>query len=217
MSLICRDRRASHIVPLIKSHIMLKESIGQKIKDLRLRSGLSQDDLADASELSSRTIQRIENGETVPRGDSLKRISKVLNVDVERLYMTDINNGNASALKIDKWVILTINLAAFGYLISPLLGIILPMILWVMYRHKTMDANEVGKRIMKYQAFWCLLLFLTYLYIFSLKYFHLNLPEPENQKLLTIVILSLYILNAFIIVFIIIKSIYINKSNFSLQ
>lgn len=206
----------SGIVPLFKSLIMLKESIGQRIKDIRLKSGLSQDDLADASELSSRTIQRIENGETVPRGDSLKRISKALNVDVESLYITDIKKTDESALKIDKWVILGINLAAFGYLISPILGVLFPLFLWAIFKHRTIDANEVGKRIMKFELVWCFLLFLVYLYIFSLKFFHLNLPVPQNQKLLTIVILTLYILNGLIIVFNAIKSVSIKRISFSL-
>ena len=49
-----------------------------KIKDLRKRRGLSQEELAEKSGLSLRTIQRIENGETDPRGDSLRRLAAAL-------------------------------------------------------------------------------------------------------------------------------------------
>lgn len=50
------------------------------IKQLRKSKGLSQENLSDKSGLSLRTIQRIENGETIPRGDSLNRIANAMDV-----------------------------------------------------------------------------------------------------------------------------------------
>jgi transcriptional regulator with XRE-family HTH domain len=47
----------------------------KKVKDLRTKQGLSQEELAEKTGLSLRTIQRIENGESIPRGDTLKRLS----------------------------------------------------------------------------------------------------------------------------------------------
>jgi transcriptional regulator with XRE-family HTH domain len=46
--------------------------LAQRIKELRNRKGMSQEFLAEESGLSLRTIQRIENSETVPRGDIAK-------------------------------------------------------------------------------------------------------------------------------------------------
>ena len=48
------------------------ERLGKRLKELRNRKGLSQEQLAEDSCLSLRTIQRIEKNETVPRGDTLK-------------------------------------------------------------------------------------------------------------------------------------------------
>jgi uncharacterized Tic20 family protein len=48
-------------------------------------TGSSQEELAAATQLSLRTIQRIENGETQPRGDSLKRLALALGVNTEEL------------------------------------------------------------------------------------------------------------------------------------
>ena len=42
-------------------------SIGQKIKDARIKKGLTQEDLAAKTDISVRTIQRIENEEVAPR------------------------------------------------------------------------------------------------------------------------------------------------------
>lgn len=59
---------------------MVNEKLAQGVKELRKRKGLSQEDLAEKSGLSLRTIQRVENKETEPTGETLKRISSVLEV-----------------------------------------------------------------------------------------------------------------------------------------
>jgi len=68
---------------------MEKEKLAQRVKDLRKRQGLSQDDLAKESGLSLRTIQRVENGETEPTGETLKRISSGLDVTPNELVCRD--------------------------------------------------------------------------------------------------------------------------------
>lgn len=68
---------------------MEKEKLAQGVKDLRKRKGLSQDDLAKESGLSLRTIQRVENGESEPTGETLKRISSVFNITPDELIYWD--------------------------------------------------------------------------------------------------------------------------------
>lgn len=68
---------------------MEKENLAQGVKDLRKRKGLSQEDLAKESGLSLRTIQRVENGESEPTGETLKRISSVLNITPDELIYWD--------------------------------------------------------------------------------------------------------------------------------
>lgn len=54
---------------------------GKLIKELRLKKGMTQEDLADKTEVSSRTIQRIENGEVDPRAYTLQMIARALEVE----------------------------------------------------------------------------------------------------------------------------------------
>lgn len=81
--------------------------VGILIKELRLKKGLTQEELADKTELSTRTIQRIENGEVDPRAYTLQMIAKALNVDYSVFINidstkshehTDIKNNNFLAL-----------------------------------------------------------------------------------------------------------------------
>ena len=54
------------------------EMIGRKIKDLRVLKGLTQEDLAERTQLSVRTIQRIEKGEVDPRTYTLNLLAEAL-------------------------------------------------------------------------------------------------------------------------------------------
>lgn len=58
---------------------------GKLIKELRIKKGMTQEELAELTELSTRTIQRIENGEVDPRAYTLQMIAKALDVDITLL------------------------------------------------------------------------------------------------------------------------------------
>ena len=60
-------------------------SLGLKIKDVRLKKGLTQSELADETSITLRTIQRIENNEVKPSFHSLKELSRVLETDFSEL------------------------------------------------------------------------------------------------------------------------------------
>jgi transcriptional regulator with XRE-family HTH domain len=55
------------------------------IKELRIAKGMTQQQLADESGITLRTIQRIENGDVKPSLHSLNSLSKILNADLSEL------------------------------------------------------------------------------------------------------------------------------------
>lgn len=57
--------------------------IGRKIYEARKLKGLSQEELAEQSKLSVRTLQRIENDASIPRGKTLNLLCDVLNLKIE--------------------------------------------------------------------------------------------------------------------------------------
>ncbi|WP_051205491.1 helix-turn-helix domain-containing protein [Salinimicrobium xinjiangense] len=54
--------------------------LSEHLKKLRLDNGFSQEELSEKSGLGLRTIQRLENGESSPRDDTLRLLTKALNV-----------------------------------------------------------------------------------------------------------------------------------------
>ena len=59
--------------------------IAQKIKEIRKLKGLTQEELAEQSQINLRTIQRIENSESEPRGKTLNLICDALQISIEEL------------------------------------------------------------------------------------------------------------------------------------
>ncbi|HSO86308.1 MAG TPA: helix-turn-helix domain-containing protein [Draconibacterium sp.] len=135
---------------------MSKSELSKRVKELRARKGLSQEQLAENSGLSLRTIQRIENGETEPRGETLKRLMNALEVAPDDLMDWSIAE--------DKGFLTAVNLSALGFFVFPLLGILIPLIMWISKKDKLKDINKTGKEILNFQITWNLLVFLTYIF-----------------------------------------------------
>lgn len=103
------------------------------------------------SGLSLRTIQRIENGETDPTGESLKRLSNALNVNPDELIDWTI--------KEDRSFLKALNLSALTFIFFPLLGIVLPFIMWISKKDKLKDVNKIAKDIINFEITWTIILF----------------------------------------------------------
>ena len=58
---------------------------GKKILEARRLKGLSQEELSEISRINVRTIQRIENGNNIPRGKTLSLLCSVLDLDIQEL------------------------------------------------------------------------------------------------------------------------------------
>ena len=58
------------------------EYIAQRVKYLRKTFGLTQENLADASGLTSRTIEKVESGKHRPEEQTLRSLARALNIDV---------------------------------------------------------------------------------------------------------------------------------------
>jgi uncharacterized Tic20 family protein len=134
-------------------------NLAQRVKDLRNRKGISQEVLAEKSGLSLRTIQRIENNETVPRGDTLKRLAIALDTSPDEIVDWKIQE--------DQNYLTLMSFSALGFLFFPLLGIIIPLTMWIFKKDKLKNVNELGKSILNFQISWILLLFLYYIFIIT--------------------------------------------------
>lgn len=65
------------------------KNLGQKIKEMRKKIGMSQADLAEKAKTSTATINRIELGRFHPRYETMKEIAKALGVSEQELLAQD--------------------------------------------------------------------------------------------------------------------------------
>ena len=153
----------------------------ERISTLRKSKGLSQEVLAEQSGVSLRTIQRMEQGDTVPRGHTLQALANALGVPLDALRTeldqptaapsqpaapmpvaapagpaapTPPEAGATPTLPTDPDFLQLLNLSALSFLVLPLLNLVVPWWLWRKRRHTTAHVAELGRRMLGFQVLW---------------------------------------------------------------
>ena len=124
-------------------------SVSKNVKAFRVQRGFSQEKLAELTGLSLRTIQRVENSETEPMGDTLIRISEAFQVTPDELMQMD-KPQDSSYLNV-------LNLTQFCSILFPIIGVLVPLLLWVLKKNIINRVDEIGKRIINFQATWSII------------------------------------------------------------
>ena len=90
-------------------------TIAKKIAETRKSKGLSQEELAEKSKINLRTLQRIENNESEPRGTTLRLLCDALEMDLERLVSKDVSlKSNIGKIVVDGLFLLALNFILMG-------------------------------------------------------------------------------------------------------
>ena len=82
----------------------IKKLLGKRIKELRKQKGLSQEQLAESTNIDTRSISHIECGDTFP-SKSLLDIANALNIELKDLFdfeHLEVNNENMKKYISDK-------------------------------------------------------------------------------------------------------------------
>ena len=147
--------------------------IAKRIKELRVNKGYSQEELARQTQLNIRTIQRVENGNTEPRGDTLIRLANIFEISPEEL--------SSHVEKDNRYYLILLSLSVLTCFIWSLLGVIAPLCLWLFMKNKVKDIDQTAKRILNFQITWnIILLLITFPMMFSMsaKPIAINLTTP---------------------------------------
>lgn len=146
------------------------------LASIRLEKGLTQQELADQSGLTSRTIQRIEKGEVIPYGDSVRKLAQALGLSVAELYSSSVNIPPADTLQTTTTIETTDSvettadvetniLSYFHFMplagvIFPFCNLLLPLFLWINYRDRNRLYDYHGRISINFQLTMSLLLML---------------------------------------------------------
>ena len=160
--------------------------IGKKIREVRKRKGLSQEELAESAKVNLRTIQRIENNENEPRGKTLNLICKVLDLNAEDI----LDYGKQT----NKDYLIYFHLSVLTGLIIPSGNIIIPFILWMTKKDKIIGLKDIGANLLNFQIIWTFLTFTVLIIGAFLKILHIEIG-PGNFMLSLYFWAVLYIIN----------------------
>lgn len=144
---------------MTRKKIKLMESIALKIKQARIKKGMSQEELAELSAISLRTVQRIESEQNEPRGKTLQLICDTLQINIEEL----LDYGK----KEDRQFLMLFHLSVIFGAFVPVGNIILPLVLWLTKKDKIVGLQNIGARLINFQIIWTLLSFLIPVIIMS--------------------------------------------------
>ena len=90
--------------------------IAKTIREARKIKGLTQEELAEKSSINLRTVQRIENSESEPRGKTLNLICEVLEIDRSSLEVSSLSHQESSLANriVNGLFLLALNLILMG-------------------------------------------------------------------------------------------------------
>ncbi|MBK1897342.1 helix-turn-helix transcriptional regulator [Chryseobacterium paridis] len=165
-----------------------------KLKTEREQKNLTQEELAEKSKISVRTIQRIESG-TEPKGHTLRALAQALEIQESALQNIMIPALTSDEVKtetkeeqpaVNYALIKIINLSSLPFIVIPPFNILVPLLL--MFKMK--QRNKTSKQIISIQILWTIMAPI----IFMLGIF-LKLGRQFTLILIILIILS----NVFII------------------
>ena len=136
-------------------------SLGQRIQVARKAKGWTQEELAERTHLTIRTIQRLENNETAPRLHTLRILATTLDLPLDTLYPTVGGPSDASLpaglpdTQTDERAFLhVLNLTTFTYLLIPWGHF---MLLYYLFKRQAWQHRRYrafGWQIVKTQIWW---------------------------------------------------------------
>jgi len=145
---------------------MNQPELGYKVLELRQLKNLTQEQLAEKCEVSTRTVQRIESGEVDPRAYTMQRLSDILDFDFE-----DHNPASENL-----WLTIL-------HLSSAIVMLVVPLVVWSLKKDQSAKINTQGRQVLNFQVTMTLLLFAGVLLLVALPVGMVILDEANFTNL----------------------------------
>lgn len=144
---------------------MSNASIGERLKYQRKIKGYSQEELAHRTNVTVRTIQRIENEEVSPHLNTIKLLAVALEIEVDDLVL--LENPREETVK-KKWLLL-LHATPLAGLFLPLLNVLIPLFLWIHKREDNPIYNEHGIKVINFQITVLILAVLSFISLLTIE------------------------------------------------
>ena len=135
-------------------------TLHEQLATARKKKGLTQEELAELSKVTVRTIQRLESGDTVPRAFTLRAIAAALDTPFESLQAGTGSKEEKDATPATTHpgeavhFLQTLCLSSFSFLIIPFVHFLVP--LFLLRRRKDLAREVVlpARQLVRGQILW---------------------------------------------------------------
>ncbi len=166
--------------------------IGERLKYYRKASGYSQEELSQKTQVTVRTIQRIEKEEVNPHLNTIKQLSIALEIDVNDLLPQQ--NPKEETIK-KKWLLLIHATPLIG-LVLPLCNVLFPLFLWIHKREDNPIYDRHGAKVLNFQITALLLYVGAFVALLTVEKWGFIVFFVTGPALLLIILLNIfYVLN----------------------
>jgi transcriptional regulator with XRE-family HTH domain len=142
-------------------------TLHERVVLFRNKKGLTQEELAELTNVNVRTIQRLESGQTTPRPFTLKAIATALDVPFEELYIERSTSTETpvAVLSIEsisentnRHFLQTLCLSCFSFLLIPLIHFLIPAYLLKKQSALSQQGLQFGRKVVRTQVIWVIAL-----------------------------------------------------------
>lgn len=140
-------------------------SVGNNLVYQRKLKGYTQQELSDKTQVTVRTIQRIEKGDVNPHLQTVKLLAGALDIEVDDLLnLEDPKKENIQR----KWLLLLHSSPFLGFVI-PLSNILIPLFLWIHKREDNPVYDAHGRKIINFQISMSILYVLSFVALVTIE------------------------------------------------
>lgn len=136
-------------------------TVGARIAEARKAKGWTQEELAEQTSLTVRTIQRLENQTNTPRLHTLRSIAQALAIPFETIYtLPDETKSelprvrSVDTLAEERHFLQLLNLSSLSYLLIPFGHFLVPLYLLRKKALQYEPYRQLGWRIVRTQLLW---------------------------------------------------------------
>ncbi|MEM1258092.1 MAG: serine hydrolase [Bacteroidota bacterium] len=144
---------------------MTTQTIAKNLSYYRKRRGYSQEELSKRTNVTVRTIQRIENAKVNPHPNTIKLLAAAVDIEVEELL--PLKNPKQETLR-KKWLLLLHATPMLGIFIPPC-NILIPLFLWIHKREDNPIYDRHGRKIINFQITALLLVVLSFVSLVTIQ------------------------------------------------
>lgn len=144
---------------------MENNTLSKNLVYQRKLNGLTQEELANQTSVTVRTIQRIEKGEVNPHLQTVKLLAAALNIEVDDLLQ--LENPRKEDIQ-KKWLLLLHGSPLLGLGI-PLFNILIPLFIWIHKREDNPMYERHGRAVVNFQITATLLFLISFIALVTIQ------------------------------------------------